>query len=89
MEDLMTGEPGRRGTAVLADVVAAVLDLDPADVVDVAGPATLGSWTSRKHIELVVALEDAYGVSFSAQEIFGIRSVGDLRDTLRRKGVVR
>jgi acyl carrier protein len=87
-ENLMTGEPGQQAAARLEDIVAAVLGLDPAAVIDVAGPATLGGWTSRKHIELVVALEDAYGVSFSAREIFGIRCVGDLRETLRGKGVV-
>jgi acyl carrier protein len=85
----MTGKPGKQAAAELAEVVAAVLNLDPADIVEEAGPATLGSWTSRKHIELVVAIEDAYGVSFTAKEIFGIRSVGDLRDTLRLKGAAR
>jgi acyl carrier protein len=87
-ENLMTGELGQQAAARLEDIVAAVLGLDPAAVADAAGPATLGGWTSRKHIELVVALEDAYGVSFSAREIFGIRCGGDLRETLRGKGVV-
>jgi acyl carrier protein len=75
--------------AGFADVVAAVLGLDPSDVVDTDGPATLGHWTSRKHLELVVTLEEVYQVSFSYEEIFAIQSFGDLRQALRRKGVLR
>jgi len=84
----MTGERPQRELAEFTDLVAAVLGLDPADIVDLAGPATLGGWTSRKHIELVVALEAAYRVSFSAREVFSIRSVSDLRSALRGKGVL-
>jgi acyl carrier protein len=83
----MMDETGQHVAVKLSEIVAAVLDLDPADVVDTTGPATLGSWTSRKFIELVVAIEDAYGVAFSAHEIFGVRSVGDLREMLRLNGV--
>jgi acyl carrier protein len=84
----MPSEPGQRTAAGFREIVASVLELELAEVVDAAGPATLGSWTSRKYIELVVAIEDAYGVSLSAREMFGIRSVGDLREALRRKGIV-
>jgi acyl carrier protein len=69
----------------LADVVADVFEVDPAEVVDEATPATLENWTSLRHIQLVVALEAAYGVSFSSQEIRGFRSVGDVRRTLAGK----
>jgi len=84
----MPSEPGQPTAAGFREIVATVLELDLAEVVDAAGPATLSNWTSRKYIELVVALEDAYGVSLSASEIFGIRSVADLHETLRRRGVV-
>ncbi|OJF15766.1 acyl carrier protein [Couchioplanes caeruleus] len=70
----------------LADVVADVFEVDPADVVDEATPATLENWTSLRHIQLVVALEAAYGVSFSSQEIRGFKSVGDVRRALADKG---
>jgi acyl carrier protein len=73
----------------LEDVVAAVLGVDPAGLSDGDGPATIDRWSSRRHLELVVALENHYRVSFSNEEIFRMRSLGDLRETLRGKGVLR
>ncbi|MGE5291018.1 MAG: acyl carrier protein [Micromonosporaceae bacterium] len=85
----MTDEAAGGATATeFLHIVAAVLKLDPAELDDGAGPATVGNWTSRKHIELVVTLEEIYGVSFATDEILGIRSVCDLRDTLRGKGAL-
>ncbi len=71
----------------VAAVVAGILGMDPSEMRDEHGPATLGQWTSRKHIELVVRLEEAYGIAFTHDEIFDIRSFGDLWEILRRKGV--
>jgi len=60
--------------------------VDPADVVDTAGPDTLSAWTSLRHLQLVVTLEEAYGLSFSYQEIRGLKSVREVRSALRAKG---
>jgi acyl carrier protein len=90
MEALMTDETADGGAATsFLEIVADVLDVDPAELGNGAGPATLAAWTSRKHLELVVTLEEMYGVSFSADEILRIRSVCDLRDTLRDKDALR
>lgn len=71
----------------LADLVSKVLEVDPAEVTDQAGPDTLGAWTSLRHLELVVALEEVYGLSFTYREIAGVRTIGALRQLLRGKGV--
>ena len=36
-------------------------------------------WDSLKHLEIIFAIEGAYGVAFSAEEIAAVESVGDLR----------
>jgi len=69
-----------------ADIVAGVLEVDPARVTDSAGPATLASWTSLRHLQLVVTLEEAYGLSLSYLEIRDLKSIGSVRDVLRAKG---
>jgi acyl carrier protein len=75
------------GTAVeFTEIVAGVLEVGPAEVVGTAGPATLLTWTSLRHLELVVTLEQAYGVSFTYQDIRNLRSIGQVRDVLRAKG---
>jgi acyl carrier protein len=70
----------------LADVVAAVMGVDPAGLTDEDGPATVPGWTSRKQIELIVTLEELYGVELSHQEAFGARTLGALRGLLHTEG---
>ena len=69
------------------DIVAEVLELDPEEVDDASSPATLHSWTSLRHLQLVVTLEEVYGLSFSRNEIKSFSSVGQIRATLQTKGV--
>ncbi|WP_431859172.1 acyl carrier protein [Azospirillum sp.] len=44
-------------------------------------------WDSFNHINLIVAIEDAYGVTFRTDEMAGAATVGNLIDILRSKGV--
>lgn len=69
-----------------AGIVADVLEADPRTVTDSAGPETLASWTSLRHLQLIVTLEEAYGVSFSYQEIRDLRTIGAVRHLLGAKG---
>lgn len=69
------------------DIVAEVLELDPEEVTDASSPATLGTWTSLRHLQLVVTLEEIYGLSFSRTEIKSFSSVGRIRAALETKGV--
>ncbi|MBI3688922.1 MAG: acyl carrier protein [Actinobacteria bacterium] len=76
--------PGAGGEFVR--VVAEVFEVDPTEVVDGAGPDTLAAWTSLRHLQLMVTLEEAYGLSFSYREIRDLRSIGQVRDVMRAKG---
>jgi acyl carrier protein len=68
------------------EIVADVLEVGTDLVTDTAGPDTVPAWTSLRHLQLVVTLEEAYQVSFSYQEVRNVRTVGQLRDVLRAKG---
>jgi acyl carrier protein len=74
-------------TPDFAEIVAGVLEVDPAAVTDPAGQETLPAWTSLRHLQLVVTLEEAYGLSFSYREIKDVRTIGQLRAVLRTRGV--
>jgi acyl carrier protein len=50
--------------------------------VDVAG------WDSFAHVNLIVALEERFAVTFSTRELAAMQSVADLLTLLERKGVV-
>jgi acyl carrier protein len=74
--------------AEFAELVARVLEVDAAQVNDEAGPRTVPTWTSLRHLELIVTLEEAYGVSFSYPEIRKLKSIREVRDVLLAKNVV-
>jgi acyl carrier protein len=71
----------------LPDIVAAVIGVDSGELTDQDGPATVGAWTSRKQIELLVTLEEYYGVNLTSAEILSAATIGALRAVLRAKGV--
>jgi acyl carrier protein len=79
--------PGAGLAAGFAEIVADVLEVDPAEVTDSAGPDTLPKWTSLRHLQLIVTLEEAYGLSFAYREIRDVKSVGHMRAVLRSRGV--
>ncbi|MEO6089068.1 MAG: acyl carrier protein [Umezawaea sp.] len=70
-----------------AAVVAGVLEVEPIDITDDASQDTLASWTSMRHIQLVVTLEESYGLSFDYEEIRDVRTIRGFRDVLVAKGV--
>lgn len=75
-------------TAVgFVDVVAEVLEVEPAELADDAGPGTVANWTSLRHVQLVVALEETYGVALTPDEIRSLRSIGDIRAVLAGHGI--
>lgn len=42
-------------------------------------------WDSIKHISLIVAIEDRFGIRIGTDEIENLANVGDLLTTIRRK----
>lgn len=45
------------------------------------------NWDSLRHVELVVAIEEKYAVSFSQTEVFALNTARGFRDMLARKNV--
>lgn len=48
-------------------------------------PVQLPSWTSMAHLELVLALEQRFGVMFEAEEIANLASVAAIATALARE----
>lgn len=47
---------------------------------------TVSQWDSLKHMHLMLALEDAFGIEFDDEEIANLASAGALLDALAAKG---
>lgn len=72
-------------TKTLTEVFAKQLNVDASLVGPDCSPKTLKSWDSLKHVELVLAIEDEFGVSFGAAEVFGLTSFAGVHDALVAK----
>ena len=72
---------------VLSDVTSVFRDIFLREVVlkpeytaaDVAG------WDSFKHIEIIMAIEERFGIKFSTKDLDGMKSVGDLLNQIKAK----
>lgn len=54
--------------AKIKDVMAAVLEVDVSQIGDDASMDNLASWDSLRQMNLVLALEEAFGVSFPDED---------------------
>lgn len=72
---------------MLTELIADVLQDTPANISDTTSRKNHRRWDSFNHVQLVVRLEDEYGVKFTNAEIEDVVSVNDLRTMLGQKGV--
>ncbi|MEO7716600.1 MAG: acyl carrier protein [Capsulimonas sp.] len=68
----------------LKDIVAETLGVDAEEIEGTASPATLPSWTSFNHLTLMSAVEEAFGLTLSMEEMTGVKSYADLAATVGR-----
>ena len=66
----------------LVRIMRDVFDDDELTVQPGTTAADVEGWDSLSHIELMVALEAAFGIRFNTGEIAGLRNVGDLADVI-------
>jgi acyl carrier protein len=64
-----------------------VFDRPDLVVTEATNAASVEGWDSLAHINLIVALEEAFGVSFTTKEVGAMTCVGDLLKLLEQKGV--
>ena len=51
------------------EVMAAIFNLVPQNIDATASPGTIEVWDSLQHLNLVLALEERFGVQFSVDEV--------------------
>lgn len=73
--------------SILHDVFAKVLRVPASSISDETSPETLRRWDSLRHLDVMTAIEDAFGAKFSTGEIMRATSVGQVRRLLHEKGI--
>jgi acyl carrier protein len=67
-------------------VIATIMAAPPSSVTIEASPKTIRQWDSLKHMNLILAIEEAFGVSFSDDEVVTIEDARTLIAVLEQKG---
>ena len=71
----------------LRNVMSAVFGVDAAMISADDSPQTVAEWDSVGHLQLMLALEEEFGVQFEADEFAALNSVERIVERLRAGGV--
>jgi len=71
----------------LREVIAAVLDIPPAQVTPGLGVGQVDTWDSFGHLQLILALESEYGIQFDPLRIPKLTTVDLLAKEMQSRGV--
>lgn len=66
-------------------VLAVVLQLAPAIITDNLAMQDVEAWDSLKHMELIISIENTFGLQLSFDEIVNMQSVGDIKRVLEER----
>jgi acyl carrier protein len=71
----------------LRQTLSAVLGVPADQIHDETNPDNVSEWDSVMHLNLVLALEEAFATSFTPEETLEMTSVRLIRQALERKGI--
>jgi acyl carrier protein len=71
----------------IKNVMASAFTCDISEISENASPDTIEQWDSLKHMNLIVALEEEFGVTFSEDEIVEMLNYKLIRETLKGKNI--
>jgi acyl carrier protein len=71
----------------LKEVLARVFDVDVAEITETASNDTLERWDSLRHMNLIVAIEEEFGVEFSGDQVADSINYKLIRIVLKEHGI--
>lgn len=69
----------------LNEIFIDVLDLDEVELSEETSANDIEEWDSLSHIQLIVAIEKAFGIKFTSLEIMKWKNVGEMVSTMEEK----
>ena len=72
--------------SLLTQTISSVLAIPASAISDETSGATVATWDSVAHLNLVMAIEEEFGVAFSPEEMLEMTNVGLIRAALVRHG---
>lgn len=74
-------------TEKLRGIFADVFSISEDEIEDGSSQDTIESWDSFQHLQLILTLEDAFGVSLTADEVTEMRTFENARNLLTKRGL--
>ncbi|GEM_PF-489534 len=74
-------------TSKLFEVFSSLFKVDPRDLNDESSSDTIPNWDSMGMVNLVVELEQVFGVQFDLLEIADFKNIGIIKSILAEKGI--
>jgi len=71
----------------IESLLAEVLQISPSSVTNDLAMKNVESWDSLKHMELVVSLEQSFGIQLSFDDIVAMQSVGEIKRVLKERSM--
>lgn len=71
--------------AKVTEIYKDVLDLEDIELTDETTADDVEEWDSLTHIQLVVAIEKAFGIKFTSKEILSWKNVGEMITCISNK----
>lgn len=85
------GEPSAavNGKAALEErllkALSSIFTFHEGEFSDSYGPNEISGWDSLNHLNLIMALQNEFGIEFDFEDIMGIKVIGDIKNILARK----
>lgn len=70
----------------LRNFLALILKLSPSDVNEGLSRSSMQGWDSLFHMDLIVSLEEKYGITLTLEEVMSMSSVAEIEKVLRLRG---
>ena len=71
--------------AKVEEVFREELEVDDLVLTDETTADDVEEWDSLSHVQLVAAMEEAFGIEFKSREILSWENIGDLIDSIEKK----
>lgn len=69
----------------MEEIFTDIMDLKDIKMNDETSADDIEEWDSLSHIQIIVAIEKAFGIKFSSQEMITWKNVGDMVDCIQNK----
>lgn len=69
----------------VCEIIGTIMGVPPESVNETSSPETLSNWTSLNHMNLILALEQEFGVRFTDAQVVELLSVQAIMNALEER----